>query len=171
MDFSKDLRNPDYPLQRPVGLVEPLNEELIPGLFRLGLKLREILPDTATLALVPAGALPYASELHCIDMLGLNDREMARQNVANMGSGKMGHEKGSGASVMARSPDYILLRYDPVPIAAGVQEPLRAHIEQLLPVRELWSDENFHKRYEPILVPVDDNMAYTLFRRKIDSPD
>ncbi len=166
--FNKDLRNPINPLHRPVGLVEPWGSHGIPGLFKLGLKLGEILPHTATLALVPAGALPYASELPCIDMLGLNDKEIARQHVSSMGRGRMGHEKGSGAIIMSRKPDYILLRTAPAPVDAGVQDP-REHSLDLTPVRELWLDEGFHQQYEPFVVPVDENLAFTLFRRKMDS--
>ena len=57
----------------------------------------------------PAGALPYESRLPAIDMLGLNDREIALTPVDRLGAGRLaGHEKGNGQSVFRRRPGVIL---------------------------------------------------------------
>lgn len=62
-----------------------------------------------SIALIPAGAIPYYSGLVTIDMLGLNDRTIARAPVRAMGSGPAGHEKYDTDYVLSRQPTYILL--------------------------------------------------------------
>lgn len=54
-----------------------------------------------------AGSLPYASRLRAIDMLGLNDRHIARRRVERIGQGTAGHEKGDGEYVLSRRPEWI----------------------------------------------------------------
>ncbi|MFQ5718023.1 MAG: hypothetical protein ACE5IK_00605 [Acidobacteriota bacterium] len=72
--------------------------------------LRQHLPPGTWVAVNPAGALPYTSRLPTIDMLGLNDREIALTPVRRLGSGRLaGHEKGNGKSVFRRRPGVILV--------------------------------------------------------------
>jgi arabinofuranosyltransferase len=78
-------------------------------LREVGLALRRLLPPHATIALNPAGAVPYYSGLRAIDMLGLNDRHIARVPVSKPGTGQAGHEKGDGAYVLTRRPDALLM--------------------------------------------------------------
>lgn len=60
------------------------------------------------LAVDPAGCLPYFSELPSLDMLGLNDRTIARRVLSNFGKGMLGHEKGDGLYVLDRFPDIVV---------------------------------------------------------------
>jgi hypothetical protein len=62
-----------------------------------------------SIAVVPAGAVPYFSGLRTIDMLGLNDLTIAHRKVPGAGSGQAGHEKHDAAYVLGRRPTYILL--------------------------------------------------------------
>jgi len=71
--------------------------------------LRAHAPPDATVAVVPAGAIPYVSKLRAIDMLGLNDATIAHRDVPGLGSGPPGHEKFDVDYVLARRPDIILL--------------------------------------------------------------
>jgi hypothetical protein len=72
--------------------------------------LREALLDTAPLIAVdPAGCTGYFSKLPVIDMLGLNDRHIARVRPADWGRGWIGHELGDGRYVLSRWPDLVLL--------------------------------------------------------------
>jgi hypothetical protein len=59
------------------------------------------------LAVDSAGALPYWSELPCLDLLGLNDRHIATHPPPSFGHGGIGHELGDGAYVLRRRPDLI----------------------------------------------------------------
>ncbi len=76
----------------------------------VGRWLRDREPPGTWIAVNPAGALPYESDLPAIDMLGLTDREIARTPLTSLGSGRLaGHEKGNGASVLRRRPEIILI--------------------------------------------------------------
>ncbi len=75
----------------------------------VGRWLRDHAPRDATVALVPAGAIPYYSKLRAIDMLGLNDATIAHREVSSLGSGLPGHEKFDVDYVLSRRPDIILL--------------------------------------------------------------
>jgi hypothetical protein len=75
---------------------------------RIGKWLRVCAPPDAVLATNIAGAVPFYSRLQTIDTLGLNDRHIARREMPAMGEGKAGHEKGDGAYVLSRAPDYVV---------------------------------------------------------------
>ncbi len=166
---SHDLRHPYFSLDRPIGLVEPMGDWNIPRFFKLGIELKKILPPEAVIAVIPAGAIPYASELTTIDMLGLNDRQIAKRPSDSMGSGRMGHEKGNGSLVLDRRPDIIMMRnqINPVP---GVPSAPDSTDFFYTPIREIWEMESFHLDYEPFVVKVDDKATYTLHRRRSTGP-
>lgn len=71
-------------------------------------------PTGASVALNAAGALPFAADnLTYIDMLGLNDHEIARRNPVPVKGDwiqRLGHLKADGQSVLRRNPDVIILR-------------------------------------------------------------
>ena len=71
------------------------------------------LPAGATVATATAGSTPYfAPSLRFIDMLGLNDRHIARREVRQLTTKWQhtpGHLKGDGAYVLNRAPDVIIL--------------------------------------------------------------
>lgn len=58
-----------------------------------------------SMAAMGAGAIPYYSNRETIDLLGLNDKHIARLEVESMGSGVAGHEK--------QDPDYVLNERQP----------------------------------------------------------
>lgn len=74
---------------------------------QLGRWLRKHSPKKAILAVDAAGAIPYFSELHTIDMLGLNDLHIAHIAVPNMGEGRPGHEKYDPEYIYRNHPDWI----------------------------------------------------------------
>jgi tetratricopeptide (TPR) repeat protein len=74
--------------------------------------LTENYPRDAVLAINAAGLVPYRTGMPTIDMLGLNDRHIAR-SVARMdsqgdGASYVGHFKHDGRYVCSRSPDIVL---------------------------------------------------------------
>jgi arabinofuranosyltransferase len=73
----------------------------------VGLWLRKHAPADAVLATNTAGSVAFFSRLRAIDMLGLTDAHIAHREMPAMGSGRPGHEKGDGAYVLSRQPDYI----------------------------------------------------------------
>ena len=56
----------------------------------------------------PVGCTGYFSKLPMLDMMGLNDRHIARTRPPDFGQGFLGHELGDGRYVLARSPDLVL---------------------------------------------------------------
>jgi len=60
------------------------------------------------LAVDPAGCVPYFSGLPCLDMLGLNDKHIARSRPPESLRGRLAHEMGDGAYVLDRNPDLVL---------------------------------------------------------------
>jgi len=122
------------------------------------------MPADATIALTPAGAIPFTCERTTFDMLGLNDREIAHLPAQSMGKGKMGHEKGNGQVILARKPDFILLRGRPNP-EVGKTAPPDVELGLLVPVFQIWNDDTFHAEYEPFLVKIDEKTSFTVYRR------
>jgi hypothetical protein len=59
------------------------------------------------LALDQIGALPYASKLPCVDMLGLCDRTIATTPIQPWRQQLTGHARGNGPYVLSRRPDLV----------------------------------------------------------------
>lgn len=58
------------------------------------------------LAVTAAGTFPYYSKLPCLDMLGLNDRHIARQRPEQVGD--LAHDHADGGYVLDRAPDLMI---------------------------------------------------------------
>ncbi|MCB9870750.1 MAG: hypothetical protein H6837_12900 [Planctomycetes bacterium] len=89
-----------------------------------------------------AGALVYYSRMRAIDMLGLNDSHIAHRKVEGMGKGHSGHEKGDGAYVLSRRPEFIQLGSSLgwVPTKVMPDPPFPGD-------RELWNNPEFRSGY------------------------
>ncbi len=103
----------------------------------VGVWLHYNVKPNSVIATNTAGSVPYFSGLQAIDMLGMNDEHIAHREVENMGEGFVGHEKGDGAYVLARRPDYILFGS-----AGGSRLPLFPSD------RELYELPQFHELYQ-----------------------
>jgi hypothetical protein len=60
------------------------------------------------LAVDTAGCLPFFSDLPSLDMLGLNDRHIARRPHPLSRPGVLGHDIGDGKYVLSRHPDLVI---------------------------------------------------------------
>lgn len=87
-------------------------------------------------AVTAAGCLPYFSMLPAIDMLGLNDRHIARTAPAPGMS--LSHDRGDGDYVLDRRPDLITF---------GMPSGKRP---QYLSGRQMRRDPRFWQRYRPV---------------------
>ena len=107
------------------------------------------------MAVRAAGALPYGSGFRCIDMLGLNDREIALNPVKN-DEAMIGHDHFNAAIVLRREPDLIVN-------GNGTNSRAGAMMADLLRQPE------FRKGYDLIPFRIGDrDRAWVYFRR--DSP-
>ncbi|MBI3448951.1 MAG: hypothetical protein HY049_08570, partial [Acidobacteria bacterium] len=87
--------------------VEP-EAEYLRRWAKIGRWLHEHAAPDESIAVRPAGAIPYFSELRTLDMLGINDREIARLPV-RAGENNVGHERQVGADyVVARGVTYFI---------------------------------------------------------------
>ena len=136
----------------------------------IGRWLRDNAPEDYTIAVFPAGAIPYYSQLPAIDMFGLNDEYIAHKSVSGFGSGGAGHEKYDGAYVFSRRPEIIL------PHAAyNVRDWTRTDYEALLPilhlraVTDMMSDELFWDVYSEMSVQLEPGLWFNFFLRR-DAP-
>jgi hypothetical protein len=87
-------------------------------------------------------------------MLGLNDEVIAHTPSEHIGSGMAGHERGNGAYVISRKPDYIL--FGP---PRGASHPVFKSDKELFEFQEFkdWYDVERHEPREGFTI--------TLYRR------
>jgi len=90
---------------------------------RIGVWLREHAGPGESIALTPAGVIPYLTGLRTLDMLGINDREIARGPA--LPGRNVGHEKRVEADV-ARARGITYLIADPVISIDSAPHPPRA---------------------------------------------
>jgi arabinofuranosyltransferase len=105
----------------------------------LGINLKQTFTVAQPLvAVTAAGCIPYWSELPALDMLGLNDKHIAKNRPIDVGDGMLGHELGDADYVLSRKPDLIIFNI-------GTYPTFRTG-------RELEQIEKFHAEYKPISI-------------------
>jgi arabinofuranosyltransferase len=97
-------------------------------------------PLRPLVAVDPAGCLPYFSGLPSLDMIGLNDRYIARHPPADFGRGGIGHELGDGAYVLDRRPDLVVFcgpdgRLEPCFLSGRMMQQDPRFWREYIPVR------------------------------------
>ena len=104
-------------------------------------------PRGSLIALNTAGSTPYYAPQHrFIDMLGLNDRTIAKRKdlpVVARWQEVPGHEKGDGAYVLSRRPDYVI---------AGGAVGYAITMNWFLTEYELARMPEFNAQYKPVAV-------------------
>lgn len=152
-------------LHRLAGGTEPVDV-----LKELGLHLREVADPLATIAVLPAGKVPYYSGLRTIDMRGLCDRHIADKPIDRMRLTMPGHHKRDPEYVLSLKPDYIVLtgaipkKDIPIGERAGSAGAMLDRLDILaLP--------EFQECYEPVRIPMEQgekDLYY--FRRTCGNP-
>ncbi len=128
----------------------------------VGEYIRDHWKPNSVVALNTAGATPFFSDsMQYIDMLGLNDLEIARRkDIPREGpwTQRIGHLKGDGASVLARHPDYIIL--GPAD-GTTVELKLKAFF---LGDYELANSPQFQRDYKPCIVALPKDVTFTFYK-------
>jgi len=128
----------------------------------LGRRLAGTFPAGSTIALCPVGALPYRSGFRTIDMLGLNERTIARTEP-DRSYYYPGHQRHDGPYVLSRRPDLILLANGPVVDDPAAPFPW----EQVRPYeRDLVADPRFTAEYGLVRIPLGDGTWLLAFARR-----
>lgn len=107
------------------------------------IRLKELLPPDTLFAHSGAGLIAFYTNFRWIDTLGLTDKHIARTSVENMGRGAAGHEKGDGAYVWSRQPDYVMF--------PGY--PISNRMPGTKGGRELFAIPQFRTSYQPVRIP------------------
>jgi arabinofuranosyltransferase len=105
------------PLYGEVVETGPFYVESIRGLSRTsiwhetGRRLRALFPDgkSVRIAVTPAGAIPYYSGLPAVDMLGLNDPQIARRGKGVDCTGRPGHLKRAELAYLEERAENLLI--------------------------------------------------------------
>jgi arabinofuranosyltransferase len=124
-------------------------------MIEVGRLIKENTPEHFTIALNPAGAVPYYAERRAIDMLGLNDEHIAHSKARVLGSRKAGHEKGDGAYVLSRRPNMILI--------GNVWVDESDTVKAIYPSRQsevqIMKTPDIYERYELVFFPLGDGRS------------
>ena len=131
----------------------------VPKVVRVGKSLRGMLGADASIALMPAGAIPYYSGLRTLDMLALNDPVVARETM-RFRSPLPGHWKFDAASILERRPDYILLGNVDVTAAPRTVPPPEFAAE-----KEMARLPRFQRDYRPVSFPLPGGDWLNCYRR------
>lgn len=158
--------------QLPVGGLNPHNEDRASYVGTIvGKYIANAWPSRSLVALSTAGSTPYyAHSNHYIDMLGLNDRTIAKRNITTIELSWQnipGHFKGDGGYIISRRPDFIII---------GPAEGTVASRPWFLSDLELSRNPQFHSDYVLFRTYLDSDghealnadLTFTYYRR-IDS--
>jgi hypothetical protein len=121
--------------------------------IRVGQWMTEHLPADALLATNTGGTIPYYSGLAVVDMMGLNDARISRRE--NPPPEWKGIEKGDGAYVLSREPDYIQFGS----ATGGLRPTFLSDIE-------IYASREFMRWYDAQEYVVDDDLLLVLYARR-----
>lgn len=158
-----EVRDEPARLARPWRLVD--RSQIEAGDFVLmGRMLDQVVPPGRTLAALAVGAIGYYCDRPILDLLGLNDRTIARLPLAKPGLRKWepGHMRGSAAELLRRKPDFVLLSLRPSD-SPGSGPPER--ILSTYPfVADLMGSEEFRRAYDMESHALPDGRWLNVFR-------
>jgi arabinofuranosyltransferase len=104
-----EIRDRPWLLVRPLRFVD--SDRLAKDDFvQMGRALGSAIPEGRSLAVVAVGAIGYYCDRPIVDMLGLNDRRIARLPIERerFDRWRPGHMRGSAVEVLSRRPDYVV---------------------------------------------------------------
>ena len=131
----------------------------------IGRWLAASVPSAASIAVIPAGAIPYESDLRTIDMLGINDEHIAHRDLP-IGKFAAGHEKYDGAYVLDRQPDIIILE-DTLTDSAWSREDYERLRIALIPARvDMLDQPRLWEEYEARSVELREGSWFNLLVRR-----
>lgn len=118
------------------------------------------IPEGSSIALGPAGYIPYVTGLKTYDYYGLVVPEISHKDIA-FEQGYAGHEKHDGAYLVSQLPDYFLIgNVDITP------EPRIGLIPVLEREKDIVLDPRFGQNYEMISIPVAGGKYFNLFKKR-----
>jgi arabinofuranosyltransferase len=139
--------------------------ETVDVLKELGLHLKEVADPYALLAALPAGKVPFYSELRTIDIRGLNDRHIAHVALKPSEMTMPGHHKRDTDYVLSQKPDYIVLT-GAIPKESSL--PIKDnHPAAMLDRMDILKFPDFKKCYKAVRVPLPQGEKDLYYFRRI----
>ena len=131
--------------------------------------LKSTYPGDTVLAVNAAGAVPYLTGFKTIDMLGLNDKHIARSNVTfKVASGPVpGHFKYDGKYVCSLQPDVVIMSSGRSLTASSAEEAV-----MVASLNSFESDRDFLRscgdRYRPNVTQLANGRFRVVFIKRLD---
>jgi len=137
----------------------------------MGLWLKATSAPGDVLVIGPAGMIPYYSDLVTYDTIGIVVPEIAHEEVAGMGTGVAGHEKGNGRILLGKNPRYVmfvggLTDRRPLNVWDMKECAMSGHFTRLKSDVEMLSDPAFLNNYELKHRRVRENVWFNYFERR-----
>jgi len=137
-----------------------MSEANLGGWFLAGDAMAEQLPAGSSIALGPAGYIPYITGFKTWDFYGIIEPDIAHQDV-KFAEGYAGHEKHDGDHIVAMRPDYILIGNVDI-----TDRPRQGLIPPHTREVDIVLNKTFQARYEQIYLPVKGGKYLNMFRRR-----
>ncbi len=136
----------------------------------VGQALAQHTPPDVTVATNVAGRVPYFAQRRTLDLLGLNDRVIARTRVEDFGSGYAGHERAAPDYVLEWRPDLIYFSViDGLPREAFQSPHVARHVlglGSLYRYVPLLDRAEFRAQYRPAFLHLSDGRWANVFVRE-----
>jgi arabinofuranosyltransferase len=137
-----------------------MSEANLGGWILAGDAMARQLPRSTTIALGPAGYIPYITGFKTWDFYGIIEPSIAHQEVP-FTQGYAGHEKHDGPYIVSLRPDYILIGNVDI-----TDEPRQGLIPPHVRELDIVRNKSFQMEYEQIYLPVKGGKYLNMFRRK-----
>jgi hypothetical protein len=123
------------------------------------------IPEGRSLAVVAVGAIGYYCDRSIVDMLGLNDRRIARLPIERerFDTWRPGHMRGSAAEVLSRRPDYVITTMRPTAASEGAAPGEGGYRFPFC--RTWWPRQEFLASYRHEPLRLNDGRWIQLYRR------
>ena len=137
-----------------------MTEANLGGWVLAGDAMAQHLPAGSTIALGPAGYIPYVTGFKTLDYYGLVVPAISHKDV-EFEQGYAGHEKHDGGYLLSQAPDYFLIGN--VDITDGPRQGLIPILER---ERDIVFDKRFGQHYRMVSLPVGDGKYLNMFQRQ-----
>ncbi len=140
-----------------------MREANLGGWMLAGDAMARQLPAGSTIALGPAGYIPWKTGFHAWEYFGIVTPHIAHRDMS-FDSGFAGHQKHDGDWIVAQRPDYLLIgNVDITP------QPRRGLIPPLEVEKEIVLNKEFQANYEMMSLRLANGKYLNLFRRRADT--
>ncbi len=137
-----------------------MSEKNLGGWKLVGDALATQLPTGTSIALGPAGYIPYRTGFVTYDLLGITDRHIAHKKIA-FREGYPGHEKHDGISILSGQLDLLFLVDFYV-----TNQPRRGFIPPFNRELDIYQQPAFQRDYEVISLPLAGGKYVNCFKRR-----